>query len=684
MFRKMIYLTCIVLVLSCVGSAAGQSGTGLRAEYYLWAGASPPSRENAFRDLFTTRIDPQVYCYWNPGFQAVHPDGLKPDFQIPPPAGLRSDYFAVRWTGDLEALTTEAYTFITGSDDGVRMWLNGVQIIDAWADQDRVETTSNPVNLVKGQRYPIVVEGYENGGEAEWQLYWQTPSMARQVVPQNVLYPAVKDQDFPASNPIPADGDVIKDTWASLQWTPGPRAVSHDMYFGTSFDEVEAGTGETPRGKQFSTNFIVGFVGFPYPDGLVPGTTYYWRVDEVNDIDPNSPWKGKVWSFTVAPLTAFGPTPADGAEAVKLDARLTWKAGFGAKLHFVYFGTDYNTVNDAKVTAPTGPTTFNPGPLAPAKVYYWRVDESTGSTTSKGPVWSFSTLGAVGSPKPPYDAVNVKHNQILKWTAGTGAASHQVYFGTAKDAVRNAGATSPENKGTKALADASYDPGLLEWNTPYYWRIDEVNSANPASPWKGNTWQFTTANFFVVDDFESYNDIDPPAPGSSRIFDAWIDGFGTTTNGAVVGNSLPPYAEPKIVHSGSQSMPFAYNADGKYSEAVMTLTYPKDWTAKGVDTLGIWFKGDWINVPVPMYVAIANSTGAPAVVTHENANITKKDVWTEWRIPLQRFADQGVNLTNVSTIAIGFGDKANPKPGGSGTMYFDDIRLYAPKPAPAQ
>jgi len=261
MYRRLICLFLFVFVLSLVGSAAGQSGTGLRAEYYHWAGTSPPSRENAFRDLVVTRIDPQVYCYWNPGFVAVHPDGLKPDFTIQPPPGVRSDFFAVRWSGEIEALKSEAYTFITGSDDGVRMWLNGELIIEAWADQDRVETTADPVDLVAGRRYTIVVEGYENGGEAEWQLYWRSASMPRQPVPQNVLYPTVKAQDFPASNPVPADGAVLKDTWVSLQWTAGPRAVTHDVYFGDNFDDVDAGTGDAFRGNQSTTNLVV---GFPY------------------------------------------------------------------------------------------------------------------------------------------------------------------------------------------------------------------------------------------------------------------------------------------------------------------------------------------------------------------------------------------------------------------------------------
>jgi hypothetical protein len=50
----------------------------------------------------------------------------------------------------------------------------------------------------------------------------------------------------------------------------------------------------------------------------------------------------------------------------------------------------------------------------------------------------------------------------------------------------------------------------------------------------------------------------------------------------------------------------------------------------------------------------------------------------EWTIDLQAFADQGVDLANVDTIALGLGNKDNPQAGGSGTMYFDDIRLYPP------
>jgi hypothetical protein len=252
-----------------------------------------------------------------------------------------------------------------------------------------------------------------------------------------------------------------------------------------------------------------------------------------------------------------------------------------------------------------------------------------------------------------------------------------VYFGTDKDAVRNATTTSPEYKGPVDLDAESYDPGLLEWNTNYYWRIDEVNNMNANSPWKGNVWSFTTANFFVVDDFESYNNIDPPNPLSNTIFPAWPDGYSNpATNGALVGYDAPPYAEPTTVHGGRQAMPYSYDANLKYAEATLTLTYPRNWTEKGAEKLTLWFKGDWINVAVPMYVAIANTTGAPAVVYHDNPEATRLDTWTEWTIPLQVFADKGIDLTDVNTISIGFGNKASPKAGGSGKMFFDDIRLY--------
>jgi hypothetical protein len=91
------------------------------------------------------------------------------------------------------------------------------------------------------------------------------------------------------------------------------------------------------------------------------------------------------------------------------------------------------------------------------------------------------------------------------------------------------------------------------------------------------------------------------------------------------------------------------------------------------------------NAAEPLYVAVSNTTGNPAVVVNDDANAAQIDTWTEWVIPLQAFADQGINLANVTSIAIGLGTRGNmTTPGGSGKMYFDDVRLYRPREAAAE
>ena len=690
-------------------------------------------------------------------------------------------------------------------------------------------------------------------------------------------------------SPNPPDGAIHPDTWVSLGWSPGAYAVSHDVYLGDNFDDVEEATRDSDvfRGNQEGVFFIAGFPGNPYPGGLVPGTTYYWRVDEVNDTEPNSPWKGEVWNFSIPPKTAYYPDPAEGAEFVNLDVQLKWTAGFGAKLHYIVFGEDFDEVNNAAVGVPNGTTNYSPGPLKLAKTYYWRVDEFDGAGTYKGEVWSFTTYGAVSGPIPADRAEDVKPSVILSWDAGAVADSHEVYFGTDADAVANATNTSPEYKGPEALGEESYDPGKLALTATYYWRIDEVNGVNPDSSWAGNVWSFTTGDFFVIDDFEIYDAND------NQIWYSWHDGLGygapgtdpyfvgNSTGAAVGDETTASYTEETIVNGGSQSMPLGYDNNKQgyayYSEVEYTLTGQRDWTEEGVTELSLWFRGNpasvgsfieapvgtytmtasgadiwnqadefhfgykiltgpgsivariesveqtdnwakagvmiremldadskfaavyitptnadgtatngcrfqarrdtdasttsdsgvatteqtaivapyWVklerdvggnfrgyyssngstwqsmswnpqsismssnvyvglaltshnagatcqakfssvtitgtvgpqwanqdigiasNAAEPLYVAVSNSAGAPAIVVHDDPAAATIDTWMQWIIPLQAFADQGIVLTDVDRIATGLGDKGNTMvPGGSGKMYIDDIRLY--------
>jgi len=848
-----------------------------------------------------------------------------------------------------------------------------------------------------------------------------------------------------AMSPVPADNSMNAENWVTFSWKPGDFAVSHDFYLGDNFDDVNDGLGDTFRANLDVTYYAAGFQGYPYPDGLIPGTTYYWRIDEVNETDPNSPWKGPVWSFLVPSKKAYNASPENGTLFVDTNVTLTWMAGLGTKVHTVFFGDDFDTVNNATEGIPQGLMGYSPGPLEFDKTYYWRVDESDGFNIYKGDVLSFTTtipgLGEIvmerwenipgtdvpaltNSSKYPNnpdvtealtqfswdqdledyggrihgwlyapgtgdftfwlcaddngelwlstddDSTNVrlvaqessysnpntwgtgeeqsepiplvagnKYYIMALWKEGTGgdqcqvawqgpgvptreiipgnnlspyeplnaygakptnaavgvtqapvqwkpglqAISHEVYFGADEETVRNATKASPEYKGIKSLGDESYDPGKLPWESTYYWRVDEVNATNPASPWKGGIWSFTTADFLIIDDFESYD------AGDKQIWYSWHDGLGyglpgvdpyfvgNGTGAAIGDDTTTTYTEQSIVHGGAQSMPYWYNNNKQgyayYSEAEKKLTESRDWTEQGVMELSLWFRGypastgsfveapvgtftmtgsgfdiwfnadnveadefhfaykmlsgagsmvakvqsldntnDWAkagvmiretldpesahafmaltptqgvsfqrrpgtdaasesdnsattdeaapywvkidrsisgsftashsangttwqtlgtpltismdanvyvglavtshdtaltcqavfsnvtttgnvtgqwshqdigitsNAAEPLYVAVSNAAGNPAVVVHDDPAAAQIDTWTEWVIPLQAFADQGINLADVDRISIGLGTKDNiTASGGLGKMYFDDIRLYRPR-----
>ena len=218
-----------------------------------------------------------------------------------------------------------------------------------------------------------------------------------------------------ASGPSPEDGALHVATWINLGWTPSDFAVSHDVYMGVNFDDVNDGLGDTFRGNYFITNFVAGFSGYLYPDGLVPGTTYYWRIDEVNDADPNSPWKGEVWSFTVPPRIAYAPNPFDGDKFVDPNIVLSWMPGFDAKLYSVYFGDNFDDVNIAEAGIFQSVMTYTPGTLEREKTYYWRVDEFVdGETMHTGDVWSFTVAKEGGGLKAEYfDNRNLAGEPVL-------------------------------------------------------------------------------------------------------------------------------------------------------------------------------------------------------------------------------------------------------------------------------
>jgi hypothetical protein len=541
---------------------------------------------------------------------------------------------------------------VTGDGTNFRIYVNG-----ALSEESAFQTTD-------GENANYYIGGDPTTGGESYAGMVDDLRVYNHVMSEGDIRASMENQGgaiVKAYGPDPSSGTLHEDTWISLGWRAGDFAASHDVYIGDNFDAVSEGAEGTLIGNQVATFIVAGFPGFAYPDGLIPGTTYYWRIDEVNDTEPNSPWKGDIWSFSIPPKTAYFPDPADSAESVSIDVTLGWTPGFGAKLHTVYFGDNLDDVSNAAGGLPQGTTTHTPDTLKMAKTYYWRVDEFDAIETYTGNVWSFTTEGAVTALNPANGAVDVTQTPVLTWAPGLGA-SHEVYFGVDE--------ASLELKSSGNLGSESYDPGQLEWDTTYYWRIDEANNANADSPWTGPLWSFTTANFLIIDDMEAYNDLAPEDPESNRIFNTWIDGFEDPTNGSLVGYDNAPFAEQTIVHSGNQSMPMAYDNSVGKSEATLTLTSNRDWTVNGVNTLTIWFRGSANNTAETLYVTLNGS----ARVDNDNPDAALANSWTAWNIDLQSFADQGVNLTNVNSITLGLSSVT----GGAGMMYFDDIRLYPP------
>ncbi|MHC4587159.1 MAG: LamG domain-containing protein, partial [Planctomycetota bacterium] len=209
------------------------------------------------------------------------------------------------WVWVHQELAIGEWYHIAASNDGatVKCYLDGV------------ETDSKPMTGFASSNTTFLIGS--DGWNDDWIGAIDDVRLYDHALTEPEILGVIEGEISPqAWGPSPKDGELLPQTWANLSWKPGPFAVTHDVYIGDNFDDVDSGVGDTFVGNMGGTSQVIGFATFPVPDGLVPGTTYYWRIDEVNDADPNSPWKGDIWSFSIPPKTAYSPDPADGAEFV--------------------------------------------------------------------------------------------------------------------------------------------------------------------------------------------------------------------------------------------------------------------------------------------------------------------------------------------------------------------------------
>ena len=486
-----------------------------------------------------------------------------------------------------------------------------------------------------------------------------------------------------ARAPQPQDGATVQLVDAkAILWTPGSRAVRHDMYFGTDQDAVtNADTSDTAniyRGRKNESGYIL-------PETLEWGRTYYWRIDEIEADDTIH--AGPVWSFTIADYLLVDDF--EDYDAGDNQIWYSWKDGVG-----------YGTPDDPNSYAGNG-TGAAVG------------DETSASYTEE------TIVQGTGQSMPYYYDNNkegyAKYSEAQKtlsyprdWTEQDVAELSLWFIGFPP----YVGGFTEEPAGTYTMTASGID--IWDASDQFHFAYKEVSGAA--------TIQAQVLSVSHTDDWSKAGVMirDSLDPNSAHAMVAI-----TPVNGVWYGRRIaagesstsikdPNITAPqwvKLERSAGGLVRAYYSPDGStwtqlgttepitmktpfYIGLAVTSHNPDATCEAKFSNVG--FPGtnvdpQWIdqdvgmlsNIPEPIYVSVANSTGTPTVVYHDDPNATVIDTWTEWIIPLQTFTDQGIDLTDVDRIAIGIGTKDNMTiPGGSGKMLLDDIRLYRQRQEP--
>jgi hypothetical protein len=445
-----------------------------------------------------------------------------------------------------------------------------------------------------------------------------------------------------ASDPIPTDGADDVPVTTDLTWTAGEYAGTHNVYFGSSWEDVDVAAPATRIAEGLALDATRVDI-----ERLDYGRTYYWRVDEVNATPDRTVFEGNVWTFTTEPFaypvanivattngisdpTAGPEKTIDGsglntADQHSTDSTAMWLArapegetlyiqyefdrlymlhemlvwnynvqfemllGFGLKDVTVAYsedGEDWTTLGEVELARASGTGTYTANTavaLGGIAARYVRLTVNSGFGTSGqcglSEVRFLFVPAHAREPQPADGATGVDVGTALTWRGGRNAASHDVYLGTDPDSL-----VLFDTVDEAILAS----PNLVFGNT-YYWQVIEVNDADAVAAWAGDLWSFATQEFASIDGFESYtDDID----AGEAIFDTWLDGWVNNT-GSTVGYLETPFAERTIVRSGRQSMPLHYDntVSPFYSETERRFETVQAWTGNGADTLRLFVAG---------------------------------------------------------------------------------------------
>jgi regulation of enolase protein 1 (concanavalin A-like superfamily) len=500
----------------------------------------------------------------------------------------------------------------------------------------------------------------------------------------------VGGQATAAQDPDPEDEAIDVSRETGLSWTPGGFAATHDVYLGTSFDDVNTASRANPMGLLVSE----GQVASTYDPGrLELGQTYYWRIDEVNAAPDATIFPGVVWSFTVEPLaysvapiivTSNGQIvgdstlentingsglndsdqhstlPDDMWLAMPTDAEPVWiqyefdrvlklhelsvwnynvlfelALGFGFKDVTIEYSTDGETwtaLGDYEFAQATAMADYTPNTtidLQGIAAKHVRLTAQTG----------YGMLDQFGLSEVRFLHIPAFARRPQPVLGATDVSPNAVLSWRAgRDAASHEVylGTDPEALASLgAVAENSITPSVLEFGSMYYWQVDEVNDAEAVTQWQGDLWNFTTQEFALVDGFESYDD------DTNRIYDTWLDGWVNET-GSTVGHLESPFAEQTVVNSGRQSMPLAYDNSAApfYAEAERDLG-SADWTANGADTLRLFVAGQ-----TPAFYE-----GADGTILMNGIGTDIWDTADEFRFAYMNLSGDGSIVARVDSLA---------------------------------
>ncbi len=464
-----------------------------------------------------------------------------------------------------------------------------------------------------------------------------------------------------AALPEPANEatEVPRDT--ALSWLAGDRAETHNVYFGTNFDDVNQASitnwqDALLRQDYEDTTYIL-------PEPLEFGQTYYWRIDEVNAPPEAGIIKGNVWSFTTVNFVVVDDFEDYNDYSPDIIYE-TWLDGWEVE-------TNGSTVGYADPPA-AEQNIVHGGNQSMPFLYDNNMKYSEATRALSGSARDWTADGVIDLSlwfrgNPPYVGGFVEEPAGTFTVTGTGAdiwAEFDEFHFAFKEVSGASGIIA------KVEALDNTDPfakaGVMIRDTL---DADSRYVGVFITPENGVRFQYRNAAGAVTERLfaegitaPQWVKLERTAGGLIRSYYSADGTTWTRFNLIQVAMEMPVYTGLAVTSHNTELV-----CEAKFSNVSFPGTsVAEQWTDQDVGMLS--------NNPEPMYVAL---NGMP--IYHDNPDAALLEAWTQWTIPLQAFAEKGVDLANVDTIAIGFGDKNNLQAGGTGAMFFDDIRLYRPE-----